>query len=1092
MESAAASAFLKAVMGRLFMAMEKEYTKHKGLAQETHSLQQDLRMIAAAMDDQLGTLAKGDTRTAVARLHSEVMLDLAHDIEDCIDRFMHRLTCKQHRAGAGAASLVSRFAHELKKVQSRSSFADEIQKLKKRLMEAHQRVVNAGGQHAGVCSSSTVVTCRAARSPVGIAESVEELLSMLDEVEGEPEQTRVISIVGFGGLGKTTLAKAVYNSSRVKEKFCCLAWVDAGGLPVNGDGMRAILRDLHQKLQVLPKDAMDVDAQYLQASLKEYLKNKRYLIVIDDIGMDQWNMISSIFEENGTSNRIILTTDIQSVANMCSHGNGYVYQMSTLGEEDSKKIAFPGFTSPELEQGSSTLLRKCDGLPLALVSVSDYLKSLTEPTGQQCAKLCHDLGSHLKENCFSELKRMLLDSYDSLSGYTLSCLLYLGIFPNDRPLKKKVVTRRWLAEGYARSDSLCSEEDIADENFSKLVDRNIIKIFDTRNNSEVKTCKSHGIMHEFVLHKALAQRFIATPSYGQQRFGVNARHLSVHAGEQTECVASDEELSRIRSMTIFGGAGHAISYVRKCKLIRVLDLQECSGLTDDNLKHICKLCHLKYLSFGGNISELPRSIEGLHCLETLDLRKTAIKFLPTEAIVLPHLAHLFGKFMIHQDDMNNVKKMSKVRKFFASNKSNLHNLAGFITDGSKGFLQLIGHMKKLRKVKIWCKHVTSSSNYIADLSQAIQEFTKVPIERDNDRSLSIDCEEYTENIVSSLDLEPCSQGFKYHLRSLKLYGKLLRLPPFVNKLSGLTELCISSATLTQDHLPALIILNRLLYLKLIADKLENLEIKVGAFPSLRRLCFMVKSETTALPKIEQGALPNLVSLQLLCGGIVGLSGIEIRHLKHLKEVTIYSGVSVQTRQDWEQAAKNHPNRPRVLSVDLSESEEPGRSCAIGEKRKYSESQISQPCSEGRLDSRLKKMKLSEQPPPPSSSSRLQTCASSNKLYITQANISIRGQHAVEPNWATGTKTIYPQASNQIGNVAVTRGVWAKAQRREASVQNVHSPKFQSFASADAYHQKEAEVDFSGGKGMLFQEKGQQTDASSIECMGVTFASISQQ
>uniref|UniRef100_A0A0E0BM89 NB-ARC domain-containing protein n=1 Tax=Oryza glumipatula TaxID=40148 RepID=A0A0E0BM89_9ORYZ len=807
MASAAASAFLEAVMGKLFMVLEKQYSNYKALEREISSLQQEFRMVAAAMDDQVLSMGRrSKARTAVARLHAEEMLDLEHDVEDCIDRFMHLLTCKHNRGGV---------AHEVKKFMIRSSFANEIHEFKIRLGEVRQRVVNINDSHiacqsAGSSSSATAAV--STRSLVGIMKPMEELLSLLDEVEGEPNQMRVISIVGFGGLGKTTLAKAVYDSPQSKEKFRHRALVTAGGSPdQSSDWMRGILRDVLR--QVRPGgDAMDVDGQHLESLLKEYLNDKRYLIVIDDIHVDQLRIIESTFPDSGTGSRIILTTDDQQVANTCSHGNGYVYQMKTLGKEDSKELAYSEFRSIEPEQqGPASLLAKCDGLPLALVSVSDYLKSFTDPTGELCAELCLNLGSDLKEDghySFSELRKVLLDNYDSFSGYTLSCLLYLGIFPNNRPIKKKVIIRRWLAEGYARSDNpYRSEEYTAEKNFRKLIDRNIIQPVDTRNNAEGKTYKTHGIMHEFLLNKSLAQRFIATSSHDHPRVGINttnARHLSVDAGKQTECVASDEELSRVRSLTIFGNAGDAISYLRKCKLIRVLDLQECDDLNEDHLKRTCELWHLKYLSLGGNISELQRSIERLHCLETLDLRRTDIKFLPIEAIMLPHLTHLFGKFMLHKDDLNNVKKMSKLLKFFSSNKSNLQTLAGFITDEGKGFPQIVGHMKKLRKVKIWCKHVAGSSNYIADLSQAIQKFTRAPIDSDTDRSLSIDFEECSENFLGSLVLEACSEDYKYHLRSLKLHGKLLRLPPFVTMLSGLTELFISSSTLTQDHLSALI------------------------------------------------------------------------------------------------------------------------------------------------------------------------------------------------------------------------------------------------------------------------------------------------
>jgi len=390
MESAAVGAFLKSVMGRLFLLLEKEYSKHRGLAQEAASIQQDLRMIAAAMDDQLGALRRPE-RTAVARLYSAEILDLAHDIEDCVDRFTHRLRCK-HRGGgaaaAGAASYFHRVAHGIKKVQIRSSYADEIHKLKRRLTEARQRVIDAapvgrpGGSPPSVMLGAFKPCCRTVtRSPVGLEKPLEEMLSLLREVDGEPRQLRVISIVGFGGSGKTTLARAVYDSPHAKETFHCRAWVSAAGTsPEISQRIKTILRDILQ--QVLPKDSMDLDADNnnLEADLKEYLTDKRfvyvgapfmfpfasvichfnsliilllflslnfdsqfsifvvrYLIVIDGVQMDEWRAVNSAFVDSSTGSRMILTTTIQSVANVCSHGNGYVYQMDTpLGKKTQR------------------------------------------------------------------------------------------------------------------------------------------------------------------------------------------------------------------------------------------------------------------------------------------------------------------------------------------------------------------------------------------------------------------------------------------------------------------------------------------------------------------------------------------------------------------------------------------------------------------------------------------------------------------------------------------------------------------------------------------------------------------------------------
>lgn len=228
-----------------------------------------------------------------------------------------------------------------------------------------------------------------------------------------------------------------------------------------------------------------------------------------------------------------------------------------------------------------------------------------------------------------------MDTYAGLPDYNArNCLLYLGIFPINRPLRRNVVTRRWLAEGYARSHQ-GQQHDVwaAQQNFEKFIDRGIIGPVVPGSNATVELCKTHGIVHEFLLRKSMCEQF---------------RHLSIHPGNDDTGygMMSDVDLSRVRSLTISGNAGDAISDFGKYKIVRVLDLEECTDITDVYMKDICMRWNLRYLSLGPTVTKLPKEIAELKLLETLDVSKTKVDVLPVEVIGLPSLAHLIGKFML--------------------------------------------------------------------------------------------------------------------------------------------------------------------------------------------------------------------------------------------------------------------------------------------------------------------------------------------------------------------------------------------------------------------------------------------------------------
>ncbi|GJN41352.1 hypothetical protein PR202_gn00715 [Eleusine coracana subsp. coracana] len=165
--------------------------------------------------------------------------EIAYDVEDCLDRFMHRV-------GADAkAGFIHKVSHFVKTLRARLETAKQIKDLKTRMEEINDR--RKRYKHKGRISSSSSVAIdpricaldNDAANLVGIEGPREELIKLLTEPE---QQLKGISILGFGGLGKTTLAKEVYN--RIGSQFSWKAFVSVSQRP----DMKRLLDRIQSKI----------------------------------------------------------------------------------------------------------------------------------------------------------------------------------------------------------------------------------------------------------------------------------------------------------------------------------------------------------------------------------------------------------------------------------------------------------------------------------------------------------------------------------------------------------------------------------------------------------------------------------------------------------------------------------------------------------------------------------------------------------------------------------------------------------------------------------------------------------------------------
>lgn len=435
----------------------------------------------------------------------------------------------------------------------------------------------------------------------------------------------------------------------------------------------------------------------------DLILTNRYLIVIDGLwSREQWVTISHCFPKNKLGSRIITTARDDELTKDSTVGSrDIVYKIGLLSEADSKELFLKKvfgtrlLDCPQHLEGScAKILRRCGGLPLALVSVASIL--VHKQTTDEWMKLALD---SLWSSRIEALEQVLSRCLNDLVPHLRTCMLYLSIFPEYCEVDVGRLVRRWVAEGFIDKGSSSTPEETARGYLDKLIIRNMVQPLDVKHNGfpRPRYCKIHPVIHDFIVSKSMEENFVtlvddAQAQHNQYVSSNNStvRRLSVRSsskGDQPMVPNESTDLSHARSITVFGHA-NAIPCLTVMKVVRVLDLEGCGG-SPLCLDGLSKLLLLRYLSLKGtDISELPETIWDLRCLETLDVRFTKVEKLPISIFRLEKLKHLLSG-------------SAKLPSGMAKMKS-LQTLSCSVTQSCTNIIQEISRHDGLRELELFC------------------------------------------------------------------------------------------------------------------------------------------------------------------------------------------------------------------------------------------------------------------------------------------------------------------------------------------------------------------------------------------------------
>ncbi|KAL7204052.1 hypothetical protein ACSBR2_017170 [Camellia fascicularis] len=515
--------------------------------------------------------------------------------------------------------------------------------------------------------------------------------------ESSRNKVDVIPIVGMGGIGKTTLAQMVYNDETVKKHFDLKAWVCVSD---EFDIMK-ITKAIYDLVTSQTCSFNNLDQAQVQ--LKQALAGKKFLIVLDDVWnkkYNDWNDLSSPFNDGAQGSKVVMTTRSRDVARMMATVE--LHDVEILSDEDCWSLfaqhAFENRSidaNPNLVSIGKKIVEKCKGLPLAAKTLSGLLRC-KERDEEWVDVLCSKIWDLSHEE--SDILPALRLSYHHLPSHLKQCFAYCSIIPNDYEFEEEEIVLLWMAEGFILQKREKQMEDVGGEYFRELLSRSFFQPSSTAKGSKFVMHDLINDLAHVVARDTCFRLDDKLKDQEQYRNLKKARHSSY----------MQETYEGMKKFEIFDKAMHLRTFLPFClnhrwnsflasnvplnlfpklRRLRVLNMSRYRITEVPN--SIGDLKHLRYLNLSHtSIEELPESLGSLYNLQTLMLREcTKLKKLPTDLGSLIDLRHL------DTTNAHSLKEMPLGMGKLAS----LQTLSNFIVTKNNGHqLRELGNLIYLR------------------------------------------------------------------------------------------------------------------------------------------------------------------------------------------------------------------------------------------------------------------------------------------------------------------------------------------------------------------------------------------------------------
>ncbi|PWA48638.1 NBS-LRR resistance-like protein [Artemisia annua] len=589
------SPLIEAVFQKLADVAVKQVGRVQGIRSELKSLKKTLFRIQALLVD----ASEKEIKQVLVQNWLNDLKHLAYDIDDILDDLATDAMNPESVKNSGASTSKNGGLE----VRNRSK--DKNRDLETSLVDASSIIVGRQGDK-------------------------DELIDKLLGDDPHNKNLSIVPIVGIGGLGKTTLAKLLYNEKKVVAHFELKAWVCVSD---EWDSFQISKRIFESVSGEDIEKKFENNFDLLQEALANKVREKKFLLVLDDVWTESykdWETLVRPFSVCAHGSKVIITTRKEQL--LKELGCSQLNQLQCLSYDDAVSLfcqhaldANNFDLNPTLKAHGEDIVGKCKGLPLALKALGRLLRRKADEEGWK-DMVDSEIWS-LKEE--GDIIPALKLSYHELPASLKQVFAYCSLFPKDYLFEKDNLVLLWMAEGFLhQSDpSKSTKERLGRGYFQDLLSRSFFQHAPDNESLFVM----HDLMHD--LATSVAGEFFFRL---EKEMGKDVRKLALEKLRHMSFVC--EEYGVYKKFEGIEGAEGLRTFLS----VGVKESWQSNYLSNKVLVDLLpELQFVRVLSLSGyEISEVPDSIGKLKHLRYLNLSQTKITHFPENVCDLSNLETL--------------------------------------------------------------------------------------------------------------------------------------------------------------------------------------------------------------------------------------------------------------------------------------------------------------------------------------------------------------------------------------------------------------------------------------------------------------------